>query len=294
MHLKECYLQFIVTRANQTPTSIVCRLISSVRGSASNSRGGSTTRGCGSSSSSCGLSSTTRRPSFADDRRPLGDIMNEFPLINELGNVQQRKKRKRQNSSFEIGHISTIVYANAVSMPFLASKLEMQSLRPHPDLQIMKGTVEFDLFKRGVACFCYTENAFPNIEEERIACVTLAKRIFNEILSKRRTSLPSAVGVWLDKQYDLFARYVPQDIMALGKKEICGYLLVDNCFARTNFEINGPYLYSDAIADCICFMLLNHHSGNARLLPYPDIIGRQVICLVTLMLCWYSAIYAIE
>ena len=49
--------------------------------------------------------------------------------------------------------------------------------RPHPDLQIMKGTVEFDLFKRGVARFCYTENAFPNVEEERIACVTLAKRI---------------------------------------------------------------------------------------------------------------------
>ncbi|KAG2214789.1 hypothetical protein INT45_002984, partial [Circinella minor] len=168
------------------------------------------------------------------------------------------------------------------------------------------GSIDMGMFKQKVAAYCFTENAFPNPEEARVACNRIIREItdlnddqrnrqtdgalLTKILGKRRTSLHSGVLRWLEKEYPNLNRYLPTHIDKANHIQVCSYLLEENRYARNNYDAEGAFLYSDSIIDCICFTLLNPHSGHGRLSRCPHIISRQTICLITLMVCAILAV----
>ncbi|KAI7846804.1 hypothetical protein BDC45DRAFT_576627 [Circinella umbellata] len=216
--------------------------------------------------------STNLRQPPSRSRHNERDILNEFPLVENLQNKPNRRKRRRIRGSTNL-----LARSNA--------------------------SIDMGMFKQKVAAYCFTENAFPNPEEARVACNRIIREItdlnddqrdrqtdgalltkFNQILGKRRTSLHSGVLRWLEKEYPNLNRYLPTHIDKANRIQICSYLLEENRYARNNYDAEGAFLYSDSIIDCICFTLLNPHGGHGRLSCCPHIISRQTICLITLMM----------
>ncbi|KAI8136456.1 hypothetical protein BJV82DRAFT_676438 [Fennellomyces sp. T-0311] len=168
-----------------------------------------------------------------------------------------------------------------------------------PILRIQKRTDEYERFQVAIAQHCYIENAFPSPEEYRLACVKIVNEIkgtsethpidnelldsFTRIHGARRTSLHSGVHDWL-RQYFGEVRRLLSGLHLEKDQDICAHLLKNNRFARRDMELRTPFLYSQAIIDCICATLLNTAGGPARLKPFPETINRYTISLITLMM----------
>ncbi|KAI8137982.1 hypothetical protein BJV82DRAFT_674097 [Fennellomyces sp. T-0311] len=146
-----------------------------------------------------------------------------------------------------------------------------------PILRIQKRTDEYERFQVAIAQHRYIENAFPSPEKYRLARVKIVNEIkgtsethpidnklldsFTRIHGARRTSLHSGVHDWLRQYFD-----------------------ENNRFARRDMELRTPFLYSQAIIDCICATLLNTAGGPTRLKPFPETNNRYTISLITLMM----------
>ncbi|KAI8142361.1 hypothetical protein BJV82DRAFT_614652 [Fennellomyces sp. T-0311] len=168
-------------------------------------------------------------------------------------------------------------------------------------------------FEMGLFRDMVFSNAFPSFEAANEASAELLRNILGtayeenrpvsatmvlnylQYLGHWRTQLHNSVRYWLDS-YDFQNSNVPSEFATrrvgllnylltnLRYVFVCIFLLLITIFrfARGGYTDTGRFMHSQAISDCIRVVLLNNRRAG-RLTPLPDIVPRQCITLMTLM-----------
>ncbi|KAI8146204.1 hypothetical protein BJV82DRAFT_408780 [Fennellomyces sp. T-0311] len=146
----------------------------------------------------------------------------------------------------------------------------------------------------------YTVDAFPTLKNSRLSTEEIVYHLkkkspdddapvdqdlvddFMEITSSKRTNLHSGVGDWLDVKSFPLTKFPAA--CSDSRQELYRYLLEHNRIFRRGYDDRGRFMFNDCIADCLQFTLLNTTNGPSRLRPVPDIIPRELICLIAQMI----------
>ncbi|KAG2216813.1 hypothetical protein INT45_013825 [Circinella minor] len=172
-------------------------------------------------------------------------------------------------------------------------------------ITIRKKTDHYQEFIDAVKQACYRIDAFPTRPDASLMTRRIVLDVkgfppddsrevdedlvddFMDIISKKRTSLHSAVGDWLSTKSFPLNRFPAECSTGANQKgHLYAYLLKDNRFARFDYDSRGRFLFNECISDCIRYTLLNQGRNKSRLSPVPPIIPREAICLVAQMICY--------
>ncbi|KAI8136572.1 hypothetical protein BJV82DRAFT_718784 [Fennellomyces sp. T-0311] len=171
---------------------------------------------------------------------------------------------------------------------------------PPPHYNIEVGSPQWPALVKGAARYVALENAFPNVADASLSCKKQLQLIFGgtfepdrpisptldghyfRMISIQRTQLHSAVNNWL-AGYTFPGCDFPADVSS--RIEIYRYMVEDHRFARKNYKLDGKYLYSRCIIDCIVSVLVCGR-GIKKLNPCPRLISKECIALITLMILY--------
>ncbi|KAI8137286.1 hypothetical protein BJV82DRAFT_636063 [Fennellomyces sp. T-0311] len=142
-------------------------------------------------------------------------------------------------------------------------------------------------FEMGLFRDMVFSNAFPSFEAANEASAKLLRNILGTAYEENRPVSATMVlnylqylGHWRTQLHNSNSN-VPSEF-ATRRVGLLNYLLTNLRFARGGYMDTGRFMHSQAISDCIRVVLLNNRRAG-RLTPLPDIVPRQCITLMTLI-----------